>query len=271
MKFKRENQMKELMTGLTATSGTAAAPHKQENRRHFVLEGDVKKGFDASCAKQVRKNGFVHDDEREMKSRAQESFLTATYDPASVRNLDHYARHAAAMAVLNAAIGVADDRAARNAQVSLDEPVGDEGDATRVDFVTSDQTLEAVAFAKEALKEGCGRWYDPDDKPVKHTEKVRKSWDECLRQHDNYLDIKETVDRMPSPDKEICCAILSAPNGSFKTLLAQAAEHCKVSPSRLSRTVKPRLLKALAPFEDILTGGAKFQAARLSKQKCDLL
>lgn len=263
--------MKELMTGQTATSGTAAAPHKQEDRRHFVLEGDVKKGFDASCAKQVRKNGFALDDEREMKSRAQESFLTATYDPASVRNLDHYARHAAAMAVLNAAIGVADERTARNAQVSLDEPVGDEGDATRVDFVTSDQALEAVAFIKETPKEVCGSWCDPDDKPVKHSEKVRKSWDECLRLHDNYFDIKEAVDRMPSPDKEICRAILSAPNGSFKTLLAQAAEHCKVSPSRLSRMVKPRLLKALAPFKDILTGGAKFQAARLSKQKCDLL
>jgi hypothetical protein len=25
---------------------------------------------------------------------------------------------------------------------------------------------------------------------------------------------------------------------------------------------------AFAPFKDILTGGAKFQAARLSKQKC---
>ena len=263
--------MKELMTGLTATSGTAAAPHKQENRRHFVLEGDVKKVFDACCVKQVRKNGFFLEDVREMKSRAQESFLEATYDPAAVRNLDHYAKHAAAIAVLSAAIGVADERTARNAQVSLDETVGDEGDATRGDFVTSDQTFEAVAFTKEAPKEVCCSWLDPDDVPVKRKEKVFRSWGECLRQHDNYMDIKEAVDRMPSPDKEICRAILSAPNGSFKTLLAQAAEHCKVSPSRLSRTVKPRLMKALAPFKDILTGGAKFQAARLSKQKCDLL
>lgn len=293
--------MKKLMT----PSGDAADPRKTNEKPHFLLKGKSAQMFAACCSSSSRKNGFSYEDEREMIGRAADKFLNGTYDPAKVKDLDHYAGKSLIHAVRNAAKEVADERAERNATASLDEAVGEDGGATRGDFVTSDQTLDKTAallkveskvmgarfradelqndpeaerglslpkgtssFTREALKEEGGSWYDPDDKPVKRTEKVRKSWDECLRLHDNYFDIKEVVDLLPSPDKEICRAILSASNGSIKTVLAQAAKHCKVSPSRMSRTIGPRLKLAFAPFKDILTGGAKFQAARLSKQKC---
>lgn len=293
--------MKEIMT----PSGDAAVPRNTNEKPHFLLEGKLAQMFAACCSSNSRKNGFSYEDEYEMVGRAADKFLNGTYDPAKVKNLDHYAGKSLVHAVKNAAKEVADERAERNATTSLDEAVGEDGDGTRGDFVTSEQTLDKTAallnaekiamstrcradeqqndpeaergvtlpkgtssFTKEALKEEGGSWYDPDDKPVICAKKVRKSWDECLRLHDDYFDIKAVVDLLPSPDKEICRAILSASNGSIKTVLAQAAKHCKVSPSRMSRTIVPRLKLAFAPFKDILTGGAKFQAARLSKQKC---
>lgn len=237
--------MKEIMT----PSGDAADPRKANEKPHFLLKGKTAQMFAACCSRNSRKNGFSYEDEREMVGRAADKFLNGTYDPAKVKDLEHYAGKSLVHAVRNAAKEVADERAERNATTSLDEAVGEDGDATRGDFVTSDQTLDKTAALPKA-------------------EKVRKSWDECLRLHDNYFDIKEVVDLLPSPDREICRAILSASNGSIKTVLAQAAKHCKVSPSRMSRTIGPRLKLAFAPFKDILTGGAKFQAARLSKQKC---
>jgi len=135
--------MKKLMIGLTATTGTAADPHKENDKGvfEFVEGGKAFKKFKIKAKWLTRRNNFNYEESATMEALALEQLLEVDflglYRAGKIG--EGYVCTAISHALTNAAQKVADDRRVWGAsRQSLDAQVG-EGEDSRsfVDLVSS--------------------------------------------------------------------------------------------------------------------------------------